>query len=106
MPGRWHKGAIAGLLVAASVLAGACGSSNSDDNPAVQSTMLDGEKVERAIERSSVEQRGVDARVSCPSGVPQEEGWVSTCRAVTEDGNTRFEVTQLDGSGHVHYEAQ
>ena len=90
---------VAGVLVAASLAVTACGSSESP-------TILNTEKVERAIERSSLAQRGQHAEVSCPSGVHQKKGLVFSCTAVVKRGSTRFVVTELDGSGHVHYEAR
>jgi hypothetical protein len=77
----------------------ACGSSRSP-------TILNTEKVERAIEHSSLDQRGIRARVSCPSGVHQTKGLVFYCTAVVGRHSTRFAVTQLDESGRVHYEAR
>ena len=88
----------AGVVVAVSLALTACGSSGS-------ATILDTEKVERAIERSSLAQRGKHAQVSCPSGVHQKKGLVFDCTAVVGRGSTRFVVTELDGFGHVHYEA-
>jgi hypothetical protein len=90
---------VAGALVAASLGVAGCGSSRSP-------TILNTEKIERAIERSSLAQRGKYAQVSCPSGVHQEKGLVFSCIAVAGGGSTRFAVTQLDGSGRVHYEAR
>jgi Domain of unknown function (DUF4333) len=92
---------IAGVLVAASVGLGACGSS---EPPAP--TILDAKKVERAIEASSVAQRGTRPRVSCPAGIHQRKGLTFSCTAVVGRTSTRFVVTQLDGAGHVHYEAR
>jgi len=89
----------AGLLAAASLAVTACGSSGSP-------TILNTEKIERAIEHSSLAQRGIHAQVSCPSGVHQKRGFVFSCTAVVKGGSTRFVVTELDGSGHVHYEAR
>jgi hypothetical protein len=91
---------VAGVLVAAGVGLTACGSSES-----ATTTILDTEKVERAIERSSLAQRGEHARVSCPSGVHQKKGLVFSCTAVVGRHSTRFVVTELDDSGRVHYEA-
>jgi hypothetical protein len=68
--------------------------------------VLNTEKVERAIEHSTLAQRGVHAHVSCPSGVRQGKGRTFACAAVTKHRSTRFVVTQLDGSGQVHYEAR
>jgi hypothetical protein len=91
---------IAGGLVAASLALGACGSS------AAAPAILNTEKIERAIEHSSLTQRGKHAQVSCPSGVHQKQGVVFSCTAVVGRGSTRFIVTELDGSGHVHYAAR
>jgi hypothetical protein len=62
--------------------------------------------VERAIEHSSLAQREKHAQVSCPSGVHQKKGLVFSCTAVVGRERTRFVVTELDASGHVHYEAR
>jgi len=102
-PGRWlGRSLVAGALVAASLAATACGSSEPEAPP----TILNTEKVERAIEKSSLDQRGQDARVSCPSGVHQKKGLEFSCTAVVKGAGTRFVVTELDGSGRVHYEAR
>jgi hypothetical protein len=90
---------VAGVLVAAGLALTACGSSGSP-------TILNTEKVERAIEQSSLAQRGTRAQVSCPAGVHQKRGLGFSCTAVAKRGNTRFVVTQLDGSGHVHYQGR
>jgi hypothetical protein len=90
---------VAGALVAASLAVTACGSSESP-------TILNTEKVERAIERSSLAQRGARADVSCPAGVHQTKGLAFSCTAVVKHDRTRFVVTQLDGSGHVRYEGR
>jgi hypothetical protein len=86
------------VLVVASLGLVACGSTS-------KVTILDTEKIERAIERSSLEQRGQHVQVSCPSGVHQKKGLVFSCRTLGPNGGTRFVVTQLDDAGHVHYEA-
>jgi hypothetical protein len=100
VPSRWLGGSlVAGVLVAASLAVTACGSSGSP-------TILNTEKVERAIEHSSLAQRGKQAQVSCPSGVHQKKGLVFSCTAVVDRSSTRFAVTELDGSGQVHYEAR
>ena len=97
---RWQ-----GLLLASLATAGlalpACGSSDPQ-----APVILDTEKVERAIERSSLAQRGIRARVSCPSGVRQEKGLVFACTAAANGATTRFMVTELDGAGRVRYEAR
>ena len=89
----------AGTLVAASLAVTACGSSEPQ-------TMLNTEKVERAIERSSLVQRGQRVRVTCPSGVHQGKALVFHCMAVAAHISTQFTVTEMDGAGHVHYEAR
>ena len=90
---------VAGALVVGALMVSGCGSSESP-------TILNTEKVERAIEHSSLAQRGVRAQVSCPSGVHQKKGVGFSCTAVVNGDRTRFAVTQLDGAGQVHYEAR
>lgn len=97
---RLAKGA-AGALVAGVLLATGCGGGSSGST-----TILDTEKVERAIEQSSLAQRGQDARVTCPSGVHQKKGLGFSCTALVGKATTRFEVKQLDDSGRVHYVAR
>jgi hypothetical protein len=97
---RWlGRSLVAGSLVAASLAFGACGSSS-------KVTVLNTEKVERAIERSTLTQRDKKVVVSCPSGVHQKKGLAFTCLAVGKTGRTSFAVTQTDGAGQVHYRAQ
>jgi hypothetical protein len=95
------KAPIAAALLAGSLALTACGSSESQSP-----TILNTEKVERAIEKSSREQRKVDARVTCPSGVHQKQRIDFACTATAGGKSTRFVVTQLDGGGRVHYEAR
>jgi Domain of unknown function (DUF4333) len=90
--------ALAAAVVAAGLVTTACGSTEPP-------TILDTEKVERAIEASSMAQRGQRAQLSCPSGVRQEEGSVFSCTAVVGTAKTRFVVTQIDDAGRVRYEA-
>ena len=100
-PRRWlGRSAALSVVVAATLTVTACGS---DEAPPV--VTLDTEKVERAIEQSTLDQRGTLAQVSCPSGVPQREGWEFSCTALAGRSSTKFVVTELDGSGNVHYEA-
>ena len=86
-------------LVATGLAAAACGSSGS-------TRILDTEKVERAIERSSLAQRNTRTTVSCPSGVRQKKGSTFSCTATIKGGSARFTVRQLDNAGRVHYEAR
>ena len=91
----------AAVLLVAAAATGGCGSSSS-----AAPTILNTEKVERAIESSIAAQRGARAHVSCPAGVHQKQGLSFTCSAVFKTVATTFSVTQLDGAGHVHYEAR
>ena len=88
------------VVIVASLGVTACG--KSEDPP----TILNTEKIERAIEQSISEQRGKNARVSCPSGVHQKKGLEFACSAVVKRTSTRFVVTQRDDAGQVHYEAR
>jgi hypothetical protein len=96
-----RRATAAAILVAASIAGAGCGG-NSAGSP----TILNTEKVERAIEHSTFAQRGQEAHASCPSGVHQTKGLVFTCTATTAKGSTPFTVTELDASGHVRYEAR
>jgi hypothetical protein len=99
VPFRRHRRALVpGLLVGASLVLAACGSSESI-------ATLNTAKIERAIARSSLAQRGQRAQVTCPSAVPQKKGVRFSCTAVVGSVSTRFTVVEQDESGHVHYEA-
>jgi len=101
---RWRGRALAaGAVCATSIAVSACGG---EEKPAAPVTILNTEKVELAIEKSSMSQRGQHAHVSCPSGVHQKKGLKFTCTAVVKGVSTRFDIAQLDGSGRVHYEAR
>ena len=86
------------MAIAAAALIAGCGS-------APTPTILNTEKVERAIEQSIAQQREKRARVSCPDGVHQKKGLVFSCTAVVKGGGTKFSVTQLNADGRVHYQA-
>ena len=90
-----------GLIVAASLTVVACG--NTETKTA---TILNTEKVERAIEHSVSVQRGKTATVSCPSGVLQKKGLVFSCTALVKKASSQFVVTQQDGAGRVRYVAR
>jgi hypothetical protein len=95
---RWlARCLVVGTVGAASLAMTACGSTRTV-------TILNTEKVERAIEKSSLDQRGKHVHVSCPPGVHQKRGLVFSC-AASDRRSTRFVVTQMDDSGRVHYEA-
>lgn len=97
MPMCPKEAALAALIATAGLFATACGSA--------QPTILDTEKVERAIEDSGMAQRGLRAQLSCPSGVRQEAGSAFSCTALVGTTETRFVVTQIDDAGRVRYEA-
>jgi hypothetical protein len=92
-------------LIAASLILTACGSSGSSSQ-SLAPRVLNTSKVARAIQQSSLAQRGEHAKVSCPTGVPQQKVLAFSCIALVGRVSTRFVVTQLDGSGDVHYEAR
>jgi hypothetical protein len=96
---RLGRSVVATVLVAPSLLITACGSSK----PA---TILNTEKVERAIEQSTLTQRQTRVNVTCPSGVHQLKGLTFACTAVFKGGTTRFVVAELDALGNVHYVAR
>jgi hypothetical protein len=73
-----------------------------DQRPLV---VLDIAKVQRAIEASVRDQRGVRATVSCPSEVLQRAGVTFRCTAAV-GGDARsypFVVTEVDDAGHLRY---
>jgi hypothetical protein len=86
------------MLGGMSLAVSACGSSQPP-------TILNTEKVERAIEASALSQRGVHVQVSCPAGVRQKKGLTFVCTTLGGGSHTRFVVTQLDELGHVRYNA-
>ena len=96
---RLRRSLVAGGLVAASLVVTACGKS---PEPL---TILDTEKIERAIERASLTQRNERVHVSCPSGVHQKKGLVFSCTAVGRKIRTTITVTTLDGAGNVRFKA-
>lgn len=103
-PARGGTGwAVAAAILAASIGVTACGSSTT---PSPSARILNTAKVERAIERSAMTQRGERATVNCPSHVYQKQGVSFFCTATVGHSNTRFVVTQLDRSGNVHYVAR
>jgi hypothetical protein len=101
-PGRSARSAAAAVVLAAGLTLTACGGSST--SPAAP-TILNTEKIERAIEHSALVQRNERAAVSCPSGVHQKQGIVFSCTALVGRTSTQFIVTELNGSGDVHYAA-
>jgi Domain of unknown function (DUF4333) len=97
---RLRRSVLAGGLLATGLAITGCGSATTP------LTILNTEKVERAIDQSILAQRGKHADVSCPSGVHQKAGLVFSCTAVVKGEATRFVVTQRDAAGNVHYEAR
>jgi hypothetical protein len=74
--------------------------SYSDDAPL---STLDTQRVEQSIAASINTQRGLRARVACPSEVLQQRGLAFTCTAVVGNRRYPFAVTESDGNGHVRY---
>jgi hypothetical protein len=83
------------MAVAVAVCVSGCGSSTRS---------LDSGKVEHAIVTSILRERNLSATVVCPSKVPQKAGHVFTCAARLDVGAYPVMVTEIDGSGHVHYQ--
>src|ERR1044071_4120249 len=83
---RLHLGraGAAAALIATSFTVMACASST----PTV--TILNTEKIERAIEQSISNQRHKTTHVSCPSGVHQKKDLVFSCTAKFKGDSTRF----------------
>jgi hypothetical protein len=109
---KWVSTSICiGSVLVTGIAASACGSSkpsvrSRSSVSKVPSRILDTRKIEGAIERSALTQRGEHARVTCPAGIHQEDGLVFSCTAIVGNASTRFIVTELDGSGQVHYVAR
>ena len=61
------------------------------------------DRVQRAIERSILQQRRLRATVTCPSEVLQQAGIAFTCEAAVGGRRYPFSVTELDNGGHVRY---
>jgi hypothetical protein len=59
--------------------------------------------VEQAIKQSIHSQRQLDATVACPAEVIQKAGTIFTCTATLNGQRYPFEVTEIDGDGHVRY---
>jgi hypothetical protein len=59
--------------------------------------------VEQAIRQSISTQRHLGSTVTCPSEVLQRAGIVFTCTALARGRSYPFEVTEIDGDGHVRY---
>jgi hypothetical protein len=64
---------------------------------------LDTRRVEQSIATSIDTQRGLRARVACPSEVLQQQGLAFTCTAMVGNRRYPFAVTESDGDGHVSY---
>jgi hypothetical protein len=103
---------MAGVLLVVCLLVTGCGSSgakpgrSASTNRRVSSHRFIATKtVALAIERSSLAQRGLHVTASCPTDVLQRKGIVFECTVVYNAKTTVFTVTELDGSGDVHYVA-
>jgi hypothetical protein len=87
-------GCVALVLVATALLT-ACGSSTSTLNDGV---------LERAIAGSILNDRHVHTRVQCPPRVPRKAGHVFTCTAHLDAGTYPVTVTETSASGRVRFE--
>jgi hypothetical protein len=101
--GRDDRGAparganLVGLATAllAAMCVSACGSSTPTLNTA---------RVERAVARSILRERGLRTTVVCPSRVPRKAGHVFTCTARLDVGSYPVTVAETNASGDVRYE--
>ncbi|HEX3391934.1 MAG TPA: hypothetical protein VHS55_05185 [Solirubrobacteraceae bacterium] len=98
-------------VAVAAILLSACGSSKSSAPTKVNLSIA---HVEQSIEQSIFAKRGIHAKVTCPTTVPQEKGRVFTCIATgtTATGrhgrhkapfSTPFTVTVQNSQGYVTY---
>lgn len=88
------RGGTVATVAAAAVGLTACGGS---------AQTLDSARIERAIEKSILKQRGLHSEVSCPRGIKQKKGTVFSCAAKLKSGTTRFVVTLDDAHGAAHW---
>ena len=101
----FRGGVLPAVLAAILALGLAVSASGGSGPSSTSATLLNPRKVERAIQRSAMAQRVKHATVTCPSDVHQKQGATFSCTATVGRSSTQFVVTQLDGSGDVHYEA-
>ncbi|MGD0455652.1 MAG: DUF4333 domain-containing protein [Solirubrobacteraceae bacterium] len=94
-PRRTSGLVVVAAVLLASVCVSACGSS---------AQSLDGAKIERAIAKSILNERGLHATVACPTKIPQKAGHVFTCAARLDVGTYPVTVTETDGAGQVRYQ--
>jgi 7-keto-8-aminopelargonate synthetase-like enzyme len=113
LPARAARGAV--LCVAAAALASsiaACGSSKSSNGSSNAKANLDTHKVALAIEQSIRNERHIQAKVVCPTTVPQQAGRTFVCIAATVPAHKRrvsrtpFEVKVQNDKGFVTYQAK
>ena len=67
---------------------------------------LDSRTIASAIAHSILTERGVHATVSCPAGIPMQQGLSFVCIAHRPGGATYFDVEQVNGRGGVTYRAR
>lgn len=105
--GRALAAAVVVLLATALVACG--GGDDGDGAPGSEQrvALLDTTLVERDIEASIREQRGIEADVSCPAEIAQREGATFNCIAEVpgDEVGTLFVVTQ-EADGFVRYVAR
>ena len=101
---------VAVTALACAALISACGSSKSSTSSTAAKTNLNTARVEASIKKSILTQRHLDAKVVCPTAVPQEQGKIFECIATTRGVKkpfapvtTHFGVTVTNNKGYVTY---
>jgi hypothetical protein len=107
VPRARRRASVALAAVACASLLGACGSSSSTSSSST-ATSLDTHRVALSIQRSILEKRHLQATVSCPTSVHQEQGATFQCVATTHSASgtvskTPFKVTVQNSKGYVTY---
>jgi hypothetical protein len=87
------------VRVAPALVAAACVSACGSSSPTLNSA-----GIERAVANSILKERGVYAKVACPSKIPLEAGHVFVCQAHLDVGTYPVTVTETNAAGHVRYE--
>jgi len=107
--GRLRGAGLAASALACAALLGACGSSSSSSTTTAP-TNLDTARVQLSIQQSILSERHLQAKVVCPTTVPQETGKTFECIATTttkttppKTVTTPFVVTIQNSKGYVTY---
>jgi hypothetical protein len=65
--------------------------------------VLDGQTVERAIQKAILKERHLHSTVRCPAPILQQKGLTFTCTATTKKGSGPFTVTEVNSIGGVTF---